>query len=184
MIAFTSFGDAIMRSESLEVGLLFPALRKGFLVRQPLTAIKAKFSDHTNDVPQTSSDQHVMHQDVLIRLPSLRDSKWKVNLLQQWVGSVERVGADAFVALLEDMTNSQNPPEQVELDLREVSASDLPLLAVGATFYWSIGYRDTSGGQRERISTVRFARQPRLSNGQTNHIFEQADRSAGFLESD
>jgi hypothetical protein len=71
--------------------------------------------------------------------------------------------ADRFVAVVNDATNSQNPAEQVEVDLEEVSTSDLPLLAEGATFYWCIGYRDTPGGQRERISTLRFARQPHLS---------------------
>jgi hypothetical protein len=105
-------------------------------------------------------------------------------VLQQWVGRVERVERDRFVALLQDRTTLQNPPEQVELEFTEVSPADLPLLSVGATFYWSIGYRDTAEGQRERISTVRFARQSRLSKTDVKRIFEQADRSAAFLESD
>ena len=59
-----------------------------------------------------------------------------------------------------------------------------PLVAEGAAFYWSIGYRDTPGGQRERVAALRFVRQPRLSEADVKQIFEQADRLATFLESD
>jgi hypothetical protein len=83
-----------------------------------------------------------------------------------------------------DAGGEQNPLEEVELDREEVSKSDLPLLAKGAVFYCSIGYRDTPGGQRERIFTLRFARQPRLSRAEVKRIFEEADRLAAFLESD
>ena len=187
MAASTSFHDAIVRTGAAgpEVEALFPAIQKRFLVRQPLNAIKAQFCCRTNEVQQaTSQDQRADHADVLVRLPSLRESKWKITVLQQWIGRVEHVEADRFLAAIADATNVQNPPEQVELDLREVSDSDLALLGDGATFYWSIGYRDTPGGQRERISTLRFARQPHLSGTAVTKIFEQADRSAAFLESD
>ncbi len=185
MATSTSYRDAIMRPGGPELGVLFPALQKEFLVRQPLTAVKARFSRRTNEVTQASpQDQRAIHEDVLVRLPSIRESKWKVTVLQRWIGRVEHIKTDRFLAVLGDATTQQNPPEQVELDVREVSESDLPLLADGATFYWSIGYRDTPGGQRERISTLRFARHPHLSKTDVNKIFEQADRSAAFLESD
>jgi hypothetical protein len=185
MPASTFLSDAIMRPGSVEIGALFPALQKQFLVRQPLTAEKAWFSGNGNEFTQASpQDQRVAREDLLVRLPSLRESKWKVTVLQRWIGLVEQVETNRFVAVVNDATNSQNPPEQVEVDLEEVSTSDLPLLAQGATFYWCIGYRDTPGGQRERISTLRFARQPHLSKAVADRAFALADRVATLLESD
>ena len=185
MLASTSLRDAIVRPGSVEIGVLFPAVQKQFLVRQPWTAEKARFSRSTNEITQASpQDQHITQEDLLVRLPSLRESKWKVTVLQRWIGLVEQVKADRFVAVLTDATNSHNPPEQVEVDLEEVSTSDLPLLAQGTTFYWCIGYQDTPGGQRDRISTLRFARQPRLSKAVVNRVFAQADRVTALLESD
>lgn len=185
MSASTCFRDAILQSDSDEVADLFPAVKKQFFVRRQVTAIESRFCLNTNQVAQASPQaQCINHEDVLVRLPSLRISKWKVTVLQRWVGRVERVMADQFVAVLADATSSQNPPEEVELDIREVSTSDLPLMAAGATFYCSIGYRDTPGGQRERIFTLRFARQPRLSEADMNRVFERADDVAALLERD
>src|SRR6266852_2930584 len=143
MLAGTSVRDPIAALGSAEIGVLFPAFEKEFLVRQPLIA-RARFGLNTDEVMKSSPQgQHVPREDILVRLPSLRKSKWKVKVLQRWIGQVEQVKSDRFVAILADATSSRNPPEQVELDLEEVSESDRSLLAEGATFYWSIGYRDT-----------------------------------------
>jgi len=180
----TCYVDAILRPGRAEIGVLFPAQREleKFLLRQ--SPIKTTYS-WTNDPKQVSlQGQERVSPDVLVRLPSLRRSKWKVRVLQRWVGRVEQVKADRFVAVLDDATNPRNPVEQVEFDLNEVSDSDRPLVEQGAAFYWSIGYCDTPGGQRDRVSALRFVRQPRLSEANVNRIFEQADHLAAFLESD
>ena len=179
-----SLQDAIMRPGGPEIGILFPEGRPKFLVRQPSTAMRTPLALKTNEITLASLQGQVVNEDVLVRLPSLRASKWRVTVLQQWIGHVEQVNADVFIAVLSDSTNPKNPPEEVELDRTEISPGDLPLLAPGATFYWSIGYRDTPGGQRERVSTVRFARQPRLSESTVTRVLEQADRLAAFLGSD
>jgi len=168
---------------SSEMGVLFPVSQEGFLIRGPLP--EERFSVHKNESIQASPpDQRATREDVLVRLPSLRESKWKVTVLQRWVGRVEHVKADRFLAVIADATNSRNPPEEVEIELSEVSRGDLTLLAPGAAFYWSIGYQDSPGGQRERISALRFARHPRLSETEVNRAFEEADQLAAFLESD
>ena len=157
--------------------------REQFLFRKPFT--ETRQSLYRNEMITASPEgQSDTRQDVLVRLPSLRESKWKVRVLQRWVGRVEHVNGDSFVATLHDATSPRYPPEQVEIDRSEVSESDLSLLAPGATFYWSIGYRDTPGGQRERISTLRFARLPRLSTTEVSRILEHADNLAALLESD
>ncbi len=182
MISSTSYRDAITRPGSPELGVLFPALQKEFLIRQSFTHWPTP--ERNEPAPASLRGQQAATLDVLVRLPSLRESNGKVTVLQRWVGQIERVEASQFIAIISDATNPRNPPEEVELDLAEVSRSDLPLVAEGATFYWSIGYRDTPGGQRERISTLRLARRPRLSLSEVNRIFERADRLAAYLESD
>jgi len=107
----------------------------------------------------------------------------KVQALQRWTGRVERVAGDRFVAIISDVTTPTNPAEEVDLDVEDVSPADRPLVAEGAIFYWSIVYRDTKGGQRERITTIRFARQPKLSDDVINDIFSEADKIAELLES-
>jgi hypothetical protein len=183
MSATTSFQNFLVMPGRPEVGVLFPAIQDKFLFCPPLIATRARFSDGTNESPQAwPQEQRVARPDALVRLPSVRASKWKVTVLQQWIGRVEHLAADRFIATLEDATNSKNPPEEVELDREEVSRGDLPLLAKGAVFYCSIGYRDTPGGQRERIFILRFARQPRLSKADVKRIFEEADHLAAILE--
>lgn len=103
--------------------------------------------------------------------------------LQRWTGRVERVLSNRFVAIVHDITNPTNPAEEVELDLEEVSPADRGLVAEGAMFYWSIVYRDSKSGQRERIAAIRFARQPKLSDQDVEDIFREADEMIAFLES-
>jgi|SRR5271165_802468 len=185
MIPSTSYQDAILRPGSSDIGVLFAARQEDlqkFLYRRLAKPVPSG----TNYITQAlfEGQEPRAPEDVLVRLPSLRQSKWKVTVLQKWVGRVEEVQADRFSAALVDATNSRNPIEQVEFDMREVSESDRSLLAVGATFYWSIGYRHTPGGQVERISSLRFARLPRLSELDVTRMFAEADQLAAFLERD
>lgn len=77
--------------------------------------------------------------------------------LQSWEGSVIEVLQDSFVARLIDRS-SESPGEEAEFPLDEVSWDDRHLVKEGAVFYWIIGYRDSVGGQRTRISEIRFRR--------------------------
>jgi hypothetical protein len=183
-------------------GVLFPGLKEQFLILQESSPVNVarhligldgissviKVGDvgyipQNQSLPASLPDQSVTkNPDVLLRLPSLKESKWKVTVLQQWVGRVERIERHTFYAVLNDATNSQNPPEEVELEIAEISPSDLSLFIPGATFYWSIGYQDTPGGQRQRVSVLRIARRPRLSDSDVDRVLRQADSLADFLE--
>ncbi len=178
-----SYSDAILRPDSPEVGGLFPS--------QQVASEKFLFLESPSEkgpsanqiaVALPGQDQVGKRQDPLVRLPDLRLSPSKVIVLQRWIGRVESVHDDSFVAVTTDATNPRNPAEEVEFDLPEVSEGDLPLVAEGAMFYWSIGYRDSPGGQRERISSLRFVRSPHLREATVNRIFERADRMAAFLQ--
>jgi hypothetical protein len=179
MAELISFDNAIV-PPGHEIGVLFPTASQKFLLR-PFVSEPFK---RNMVIQATPEDQSVTNEDVLVRLPDLRLSEFKVTVLQKWTCRVERVHVDRFVAVIEDATNPRNALEEVELDIEEVSQSDRRLVAEGAIFYWSIGYRDTRGGQRERVSSFRFARQPRLRQAEIDRIFKQADLASAILERD
>ncbi len=79
--------------------------------------------------------------------------------LQKWEGVVIAVEKDIFQARLLDLTD-ENPEEQAEFLIEEISDDDRELLRPGAVFYWSLGYLTTGTGQRIRTSIVKFRRLP------------------------
>ena len=55
---------------------------------------------------------------------------------------------------------------------------DQLLLALGAVFRWSIGYKTSNAGQRERVSQIRFVRIP----GWRKSAVEEIERRATQLQ--
>ena len=81
--------------------------------------------------------------------------RYQFILKQKWVGYVIDVSNDTFLARLITIVGEGSEIE-AEIFLEEVDERDHPLIRPGATFYWSIGYNDTSG--RQRVSEIRFRR--------------------------
>ena len=84
------------------------------------------------------------------------NKEWEV--LQRWEGYVESINLEEklFSAVILDERNPNNPREEVEIHFEEISDHDLPLITTGAVFYWSIGYETEIGGQKKRVSVIRF----------------------------
>jgi hypothetical protein len=97
-----------------------------------------------------------------------------VVLHQKWEGYVERLTSTGFHALLVDITRGDDEEERTEFDFGEVSDFDRPLIEPGAVFYWSLGYRVRTSGQREGLSVIRFRRMPMW----TPQELDEADRAA------
>ena len=79
--------------------------------------------------------------------------------MQKWECVTLSISADSFIARLTDLAHKL-PDEEGEFLLEEVPRSDLPLLKLGAVFYWNVGYIDALNGQRTRASVIRFRRLP------------------------
>lgn len=79
--------------------------------------------------------------------------------LQKWQGVILDVFEETFLARLSDL-DQQDPDEEAEILLDELSDDDLPLVSPGAVFYWHIGYHVDRSGQRKRASIIRFRRLP------------------------
>jgi hypothetical protein len=192
MLESTNFHDALIRQDTTIERLSVPPAenlaggpfppRKKFLMRQPLLEETLLFRRQNDEAQAAPRDQAMRSPKVLVALDSERGPRQKVTMLQRWIGRVEEIKTHTFVAVVSDATASQHPPEEVELDCGEIPRSDLPLVFPGAAFYWTIGYEDSPGGQRQRVSALRFVRQPRLSKTLINRIFDRADRLATFLE--
>jgi hypothetical protein len=145
------------------------------------------------DEGSTDGPNKNVHRDIqldldpkpVVRPLALDISKqnFRVKALQRWTGHVERVMADSFIAIVSDLTNPSNPDEEVELDIEDVPLGDRALITMGSVFYWSMVYRDTKSGQREKSESIRFARQPRLTEDVVEEIYHEADAITAILES-
>lgn len=93
-------------------------------------------------------------------IPLVQESSYTFHLSQQWEGTVTELGEGEFTAELRDLTDPTNYREEAAFGLDDVSPDDRSLLALGAVFRWSIGYRTSATGQRERVSQLRFVRIP------------------------
>jgi len=102
-------------------------------------------------------------------------------LLQKWEGTVIEVCRDSFIARLVDLTE-RGADEEAEFDVDEVSVADRPLIEAGSVFYWSIGYTDTAGGQRKRMSTIRFRRLPMWTSKELEEAKNKAAKTRALLD--
>lgn len=93
--------------------------------------------------------------------------------LESWEGAVTDIFDSYFVCRV--LSDDSDQEEEAEIPIDDVSPVDLPLLRVGAYFYWSIGYGQSSSGQRTRQSILRFRR---VSNKSRSTARLQAERVA------
>lgn len=98
----------------------------------------------------------------------------RFELLQQFEGTVLALEGDQFTARIKDRTTPESGDELATFELSDVSDADRGLLAVGSVFYWSLGYRVQTWGQKERSSMIRFRRLPVW----TRTDIERAERQA------
>ena len=138
-----------------------------------------------NDADVLKLKQEFAHDIPLVKVDAITLSKeiLRVQALQRWTGRVVKVLDARFIAVVSDVTTSSNPDEEVEFDIEDVPVSDRGLVAEGAIFYWSMVYRDSKAGQREKSESIRFARQPKLTKKDMQEIFDEADAITAILES-
>jgi hypothetical protein len=101
--------------------------------------------------------------------------------LQQWEGVVDSVNDGGFVARLVDRTAGE-PDEEAEFDLAEVPPGDRDLVASGAVFYWSVGYRIAATGTRLRASIISFRRLPAWTEAERRQARERSEKIAEALD--
>ena len=108
--------------------------------------------------------EHVAHRALIehrIAAAGSPDRASAFKTLEQWVCRVVSVSADerTFCAVGQSLDPAKTE-ELGDFTFAEVSDDDRSLIAEGAVFYWSIGYRVEQWGQRSTESAIRFRRLP------------------------
>jgi hypothetical protein len=116
--------------------------------------------------------------DIVVGVPRSSHPNYRLQLLQQWECVVRSVSTDEMLAVMYDLNDPSKPEEEAPFPLEEVPDSDRAFVEPGAVFYWSIGYRTSATGQKDRISQIRFRRLPPLTATERR----EADREASEFE--
>jgi hypothetical protein len=147
-------------------------------VNQPTTAAPAHTTTSTAGLTTIPSYVKVAP---ITRPPSFKQKIDHYRALQEWEGTVDYNYDSTFFARIVDRTSS-GPDEEAEFDIDEVSRGDRELLAPGAIFYWSVGYRDSSSGTRSRTSLLTFRRLPAWTDEEMRQAQKRADEIIEVLD--
>ena len=134
------------------------------------------------DAPVETPDGVIALRHVLPRINAPATDTFR--LLQQFEGTVLEIGQEEFTARLVDRTDPRNPIEIADFSLDDVAVGDRELLAPGAVFYFSVGYRVATWGQRYREATVKFRRLPAWSRRDVEKARAQAESWSWLIEDD
>lgn len=134
------------------------------------TDFNARYADSSERDPQTRPPLALPFVQQDTPAPPPRSS---FRTLQAWEGIVTAVEGQSFSVTLFDLSGNE-PDEEAEIDLEDVSVDERDLIAIGAVFLLHVGYSTSEGGQRSRMSILRFRRLPVW----TDEELESARRSA------
>ena len=82
-----------------------------------------------------------------------------VEPLEGWEGVVETIEGDRLGVRLRGLLDSGSTDEVATIEIDSVSDADRSLIAVGAVFYWGVGYA-IEHGTKKLVSEIRFRRLP------------------------
>ncbi|MBN1379821.1 MAG: hypothetical protein JXA04_11370 [Gammaproteobacteria bacterium] len=91
---------------------------------------------------------------------------------------------EEIIARISDITNPNNPEEQVTLGFDEILESDLSQLAKGDSFVWYIGYIQGMMVSRQNFSKIRFRRLPKWSQQEIDTANDNAEKLSQFFSRD
>jgi hypothetical protein len=149
---------------------LFPGWRR-YVVAEPPPAIDDVLTSngHHSSAPSDglgANEKRVELPVNVYSIPNLEPPKQSFRLIQKWRGTVVEIRGAEFVAELHDQTNPSHPREISTFRLDELSIGDERLVALGAVFYWCIGYELTESRQRKLVAEVIFRRLPGWTEGE------------------
>lgn len=114
--------------------------------------------------------------------PRARSVEASFYALQEWEGYVIDISEDTFTARLMDLSATDGLEEEADFPIADLSSVDQSELRLGAIFRWSIGYRKTCGGSKERVSRIVFRRLPAWTEAELERSHQQAEALAVALQ--
>ncbi len=140
----------------------------------------------TNDLAENSqyrltSQFHQKALDLAGVIPNLVD-----DIKQKFSGIVIEIDHEkqVFCARISDLTNRDNPDEQVTLDFDEIQESDRRQLTKGDSFVWYIGYVQGRLVSRQGFSKIRFRHLPAWTKQEIDTASNRAEELAHFFQQD
>ena len=94
-------------------------------------------------------------------LPKPQEVRYSFSVLQEWEGYVVSISSENFTARLVDVTkNCSIEDEEADFLLDDLADTDRSRICLGAIFRWTIGYRRSQGGTKDRSSRIVFRNLP------------------------
>lgn len=162
-----------------------PSFDAGVTWSDGVTEVSTESSEHPAAIAERTTKQPFDPAEVL-RRRYLRtwshERRPRFILKQEWIGRVDEVSEDTFVATLVTRSAPEEV-EQAEIEIDEVAPDDRTRLRRGAIFYWVVGYRDEPYGQRLGVSSIIFRTMIEPTGEELEHAELRAQRALAFLDS-
>jgi hypothetical protein len=144
-----------------------------------LNALNSKVDERKKTLDESKTEIEFQFEDDYQEVPKYQDlidlsKKSYFGLAQHWIGVVESIEEDSFIAKLDDKSNHRTY-EIASFEISEVSQSDRKLISRGAIFYWSVGFA-TDNGQIEKRSLLRFKRSVDFTEEDLDIINDKAEQ--------
>ena len=102
--------------------------------------------------------------------------------IQEWEGYVSGIDENYLHADLVDLvTGEKSPSTNAKIPLQEIPESELKWAALGAIFRWSIGYRRSMAGQKDRVSRIRFRLLKSRPRSEVQAIERRTEKLANYF---
>jgi hypothetical protein len=99
--------------------------------------------------------------------------------IQEWEGYVSSIDDIYLYADLIDLIiDEKRPSTYAKIPIVEIPEDELKLAIPGSIFRWSIGYRRSAAGQKDRVSRIRF----RLLKSRPRFEIEAIDKQTKTIE--
>jgi hypothetical protein len=166
------------------------ATRESLVPLSQERSVRAVSSESENDRTSTSTAsaekaiESQLEEAPLFRAPDAPLVPRRFMVLKAWIGEITEVTKDSVWAALAEQDVPGRYVEVVEIPFEEFAPADMPLVELGATFYWTIGYDKTPGGTLKRTSEVRMRRMPTWSKARVESIRAKASQLLELLSDD
>lgn len=121
-------------------------------------SVSQKHKAYLDDTTSAGPDIKSLFPD---KLPKPREARYSFSVLQEWEGYVVSISNETFTARLVDVTkNCTIEDEEADFPLDDLEDTDRTRICPGAIFRWTIGYRRSPGGTKDRSSRIVFRNLP------------------------
>lgn len=148
-----------------------------FILLEPIVKNESDYQKNINVSTLSGYNPYIVHSQLVhhsmvYKLMNQR-SRAKFQVLQKWEGTVEEIDGETIHVSLKDLSH-KGVDEEAFLDFNDISQDDLPLVKLGAMFYWSLGYETHLDKQVRKSSLIKFKRLANINSSEFDTIHDRA----------